>query len=566
MKWWGWGAENVEFSLAKRPKFIKWAEGKLKATLKKTPYVPVIEKCELPNENNTQEQFKAICEKFGLEANVVKTDKHTRMLNTYGKSYPDLIRARRGNFLNAPDVVVYPRNTLEVEQLVQICNENKMNLVPFGGGTNIVGAVEHLSRRRPRVTLNLEKMNQLISVDKHSWSAKLQAGVFGPHMEEQLARHGFSLGHFPDSFQFSTLGGWIATRSAGMQSDAYGKIEDMVLGLQTVTSRGTLQTRPFPAASNGPDLNRVIAGSEGGLGVITEAVMQVHPIPAYKNYVGFLFKNFESGVAAIRELYQEGIYPSMIRLQDEDETEMAFSLREQAEKSSWSDEFKKYYLKVKGFNHPCLMIAGFEGTNDRPAATYEAAKKVLTKGGQSICIGPSVGATWTKHKYDVPYLRDLMNDMNVMCDVSETSTDWANLLPLYKKVKASVNSLFDSRSTGGFVGCHLSHSYSTGACLYFTWATPIKTDALEEYYAMKSIITDQIVEAGGTLSHHHAVGYEHKAAMKKELGLTGITLLSDLKKAWDPNDIFNTGKHLSYEIVQGTLTPLHPGYEVDLSP
>lgn len=561
MKWWGWGAENIEFSLAKRPKFLKWAEGKLNIQLKKTPFVPQIEKCIVPDQSDTQRGFDNLCSKAGLRSDLTKNDKHSRMLNTYGKSYPDLIRARQGNFRNAPDVVVYPESTAEVEALVQICNEQKMNLVPFGGGTNIVGAVEHITRSRPRVTLNMEKMNKLLSVDPYSWTAEIEAGVFGPHMEAQLAEKGFSLGHFPDSFQFSTLGGWIATRSAGMQSDAYGKIEDMVLGLQTVTARGTLQTRPFPATSNGPDLNRIITGSEGGLGVITKAVMQVHPVPAYKNYVGFLFKNFESGVNAIRNLYEEGIYPSMIRLQDEDETEMAFSLREQAEKSSWSDEFKKFYLKSKGFTRPCLMIAGFEGTNDRPAATYEAAKKLLTKGGQSICIGPSVGATWTKHKYDVPYLRDLMNDMGVICDVSETSTTWANLLPMYRKVKATVNGLFQNRSTGGFVGCHLSHSYGSGACLYFTWATPIKTDALAEYYEMKSTITDHIVDAGATLSHHHAVGYEHKAAMKKELGATGILLLSDLKKAWDPNDIFNTGKHLSYEVIQGSLTPRHPGYE-----
>jgi alkyldihydroxyacetonephosphate synthase len=291
----------------------------------------------------------------------------------------------------------------------------------------------------------------------------------------------------------------------------------------------------------------IICGSESGLGIITKAKMQVHPVPVYKNYVGFLFKNFQSGFDAIRELYQEGIYPSMIRLQDEDETEMAFNLREQEPNGgSWLEEFKKMYLKSKGFTRPCLMIVGFEGSNNRPASQYEAAKKVLLKGGRSICAGPSVGVAWSKHKYDVPYLRDLMIDMGVICDVNETSTNWGNLMPLYKKVKAKAQEIFKEKFDGGFVGCHLSHSYSTGACLYFTWAAPFKRDELEDYYYLKHAITECIVEAGGTLSHHHAVGYEHKPWMQKELGTVGTSLLHDLKKAWDPNDIFNTGKHLSY--------------------
>ncbi len=548
MKWWGWGAETYEFSTAKRPKFLKWATSKLKVDLTRKTFQPVLEKCDLPSQDDAQKYVADLYQKAGVREGSVHTDTLTRVLNTYGKSYPDLIRARRGNFSNAPDVVLYPESSEEVERIVEVSNSKKMNLVPFGGGTNIVGAVEHLTHSRPKITLNTQKMTKLLSLDPYSWVAEMEAGVLGPKMEEQLAAQGFSLGHFPDSFQFSTLGGWIATRSAGMQSDAYGKIEDMVLGLETVTARGVLKTRPFPATSNGPSLNQILCGSEGGLGIITKAKMQVHPIPKYKNYVGFLFKNFEAGVNAIRGLYQLGIHSSMIRLQDEDETEMAFSLREQEEKSSWSDEFKKYYLKSKGFSRPCLMIVGFEGPNDKLDAVYKDAKAHLTRGGQSICIGPSVGVTWAKHKYDVPYLRDLMIEMNVICDVSETSTSWENLLPLYRRVKASVHDLFKDRTSGGFVGCHLSHSYTTGACLYFTWAAPVLKEELEEYYYLKHNITEQIVQAGGTLSHHHAVGYEHKPWMQKELGHVGTSLLNDLKKAWDPNDIFNTGKHMSYEL------------------
>jgi alkyldihydroxyacetonephosphate synthase len=386
-------------------------------------------------------------------------------------------------------------------------------------------------------------MHRVLSVDEASQTATIEGGALGPKLEEDLQRRGWSLGHHPDSFEFSTLGGWLATRSAGMQSDAYGKIEDMVVALRLVTPTGTITTRPAPRGATGPDLNQMAVGSEGVLGVITEATMRVHRNPAVRAYHGFLFPTFEAGFAAIAECVTGGFPPSLCRLSDARETELAFHMKrpDTGLKGMVTGAFKRY-LAGRGYGAPCLMIAGFEGNPEAVNALRAGAFRMLKK-HQGFHLGSKVGDSWSREKYNIPYLRDWVMDYGVMADVGETSTVWSNVLPLYHAAKKALEDRFRADNKGFYLGCHVSHTYKTGCSLYFTFAahmTPGKE--LEEYYRYKGLITETYVTHGGTLSHHHAVGIEHQPWIEREITPTGVRALRGLKAALDPDGIMNPGK------------------------
>ncbi|HEY7027113.1 MAG TPA: FAD-binding oxidoreductase, partial [Gemmatimonadales bacterium] len=299
MKWWGWGDEQTEFDISDKPElwpFIRESVG-ISGEGDRTPPVQFDDlTLPLPRINSA---FRAALGGT-LGGDRLFTNKRERLVHAYGKSFRDLWRIRRGIVEAAPDGVIYPETEAEVATLIAAAADHDVVLIPFGAGSNIAGCVEAAhDERRMVVALDLRRMDQVLELDAESGTARIQAGVMGPHMEQQLNAQGFTLGHFPDSFLFSTLGGWIATRSAGMQSDRYGKIEDMVVALRMVTPSGTIETRTVPRSSNGIDVKHLCIGSEGTLGVITEAVMQVHRIPEIRLPYGYLFPDFEEGVNAI---------------------------------------------------------------------------------------------------------------------------------------------------------------------------------------------------------------------------------------------------------------------------
>jgi len=542
MKWWGWGKAEYSFPMDNKPSLWPWIQNKL-GLHGATPIAPVPrEKIRLPPSRIHADFLRKLEAIFKPEQ--LSTDEDERLLHSYGKSYPDLFRVRRGEIQRAPDLVCLPESHEQVERLMELAHAEGVCVIPFGGGTNIVGGIEPLERgQRTVVTLDLRRMNRVLSVDPYSMTATIQAGALGPELEAQLEAQGFSLGHYPDSFEFSTLGGWLATRSAGMQSDAYGKIEDMVVSLRLVTPRGTLTTRLTPASSAGPDLNRMVVGSEGTLGVITEATMRIHRAPAVKDYRGYLFRSFEDGVNAIHESLDRGFVPSMIRLQDTGETELAFHLKSPKRGlEAWVQAQVKKYLKAKGYTSPCILLVGFEGDADALVTTRRGAVAIIKKHG-GFSLGSGVGKTWSADKFNVPYLRDFIMDYGCMVDVSETAAVWSKVLPLYRNTIAAIKSQFDQEGLPGYVGCHISHTYPTGACLYFTYAAKQKPgEELEQYYGYKSLVTNVFLQSGGTLTHHHAVGYEHKPWMLEEVSATGLEALRALKTALDPQGILNPGK------------------------
>jgi len=545
MKWWGWGDPNLTFPMADKPTLWPWVKEKLGITSAIPTANPVgFASIELPPTRAGTKLLDEIRTILGPDQ--ISLQPLDRLQHSYGKSFPDLFRVRNGIVSRAPDAVLFPDSHEQVESLVKLAQKLDFCLIPFGGGTNIVGGINpQADDTRPMMTLSLRNMNRLISIDRESRTATIQAGALGPKLESDLAEHGHSLGHFPDSFEYSTLGGWLATRSAGMQSDAYGKIEDMVVSIKIVTPSGTIVTKPVPASSAGPDLNRFMVGSEGILGVITEATMRVHKTPAVRDYRGYLFKSFEDGVRGIQECLDRGFTPSMIRLQDSGESELAFNMRAPKRGiEGWLQNRVKGWLRLRGYIEPCILIVGIEGGDVSTAVTLPHSRKILKSHG-GFSLGKSVGDTWSKDKFNIPYLRDYIMDYGCMADVAETSTLWSYVLPLYAATIEAVKARFRQEDGTGFIGCHISHTYKTGACLYFTFAArQPEGKELEHYYGYKRLVTDMIMSLGGTLSHHHAVGTEHRPWMTLEVSPAGLQALHALKASLDPKGVLNPGKLL----------------------
>jgi alkyldihydroxyacetonephosphate synthase len=545
MKWWGWGDPHLKFPMADKPKLWPWVVHKLGIVSASPTAVPVDLASIRIAPSQADSQLLAELRRI-LQPEQITLDPLERLLHSYGKSFPDLFCVRNGIVTRAPDAVLLPDSSQQVEALVKLADRRNFCLIPFGGGTNIVGGINPATQdERPMLTLSLRNMNRLISVDRESRTATIQAGALGPQLEADLAERGHSLGHYPDSFEYSTLGGWLATRSAGMQSDVYGKIEDMVVSIKMVTPSGTIVTKAVPASSVGPDLNRLMVGSEGILGVITEATMRIHKTPAVKDYRGYLFRSFEDGVRGIQECLDDGFAPSMIRLQDSGESELAFNMKAPSQGlGGWIENRVKGWLRSRGYIEPCILIVGFEGEQKSIAATRRSAIRILKRHG-GFSLGTSVGRTWSKDKFNIPYLRDYIMDYGCMADVAETSTVWSKVLPLYTGTVEAVKARFREEDGTGYIGCHISHTYKTGACLYFTFAArQPKGRELEHYYEYKRLITDTILRLGGTLSHHHAVGIEHRPWMDQEVSPAGLQALQALKTALDPKGVLNPGKLL----------------------
>jgi alkyldihydroxyacetonephosphate synthase len=479
-----------------------------------------------------------------LQSEYIKSDFYERLIHTYGKSFRDLWRIRNGIISHTPDLVCYPQSEEHVQAIINAANQFDVVVIPFGGGSNIAGCVEPREHQgRMVLSLDMKYMNRVIEVDRYSMLARIQAGSLGPDMEKQLNEHGMTLGHFPDSFEYSSIGGWVATRSAGMQSDKYGKIEDMVIALRMVTPRGVIVTRTVPKSSNGIGINHLCVGSEGILGVITEVTVQVHRIPAKKEFHGYLFPSFEKGIAAIYEASSQNVMPSMTRLNDADKTALSFAYKT---KSSFFQDVVsrgiKFYLKyIKKLNmeQVCLMLVAFEG-NDIPSQLKKINGIYKKMGG--LHLGTSPGKAFEKAKFDFPYFRDFIMDYGISADVAETATTWKNILPLYYDTQKAIKQAIVETGSLPWCGCHMSHTYKTGASLYFTFAFKQSNDVIKQYLHVKKAAEDAFIRFGGTFSHHHAVGWEHAPWMIDDISMTGVEAIQGVKATLDPKNIMNPGK------------------------
>jgi len=548
MKWWGWGVEGSQFNISDKPELWPFVDDILGINGEVQSTLPVsFDSITMPEQTLNQAFLDLMTDELGQE--YCFTDKKERLIHAYGKSFRDLWRIRHGIVAAAPDCVVYPESELDVVTIVRAAQQHDVVIIPFGGGSNIAGCLDAQGNGRMVVSLDMKRMNRVLEVDKTSNTAHIQSGALGPEMEVQLNAEGVTLGHFPDSFEYSTLGGWIATRSAGMQSDKYGKIEDMVVALRMVTPSGTIVTRKVPKASNGIDINHICIGSEGILGVITEATMQVHQLPECRAFYGYIFPDFESGIAAVQECVEQDCAPVITRLNDAGKTALSFAYKSKSSglKSLLSKLLKWYLRAIKKYDlsRICLMLTAFEGTKTNYKQQKKMVNTIYKKHG-GINLGTEPGKTFERGKYDFPYLRDYVMDRNIMADVSETATVWSNILPLYYKSYKAIEAAIRETGYKPFVGCHISHTYHTGASLYFTFGCLQKSELeLEQYLYIKKAAEDAFIQNGGSLSHHHAVGTEHLPWIEEDISATGIKAVQALKDGLDPASVMNPGKIIS---------------------
>jgi alkyldihydroxyacetonephosphate synthase len=547
MKWWGWGNEGVGFTHEDKPALAPFIAQAIDVDVRRKVAAPVrFEELPIPDPALPAELRADLDEAVG--ASFVSTDALDRVVHARGKSLRDLIRQRRGDLPRLPDAVVRPGGEEEVAGLLQAAVRADAVVIPFGGGSSISGSLEApAGETRPVISVDLERLDRVLDIDRSSRLARVQAGVFGPRLEEQLEARGYTFGHFPDSFTHSTLGGWIATRSSGMQSDRYGDIADMVKGLRVVTPSGMLVTRPVPATSTGPSVRQMVLGSEGRLGIITEATVQVRRIPERRVILGYLFPTFAAGLAAMQDLAASEHSASVTRVSDAHETQFSFAMRVNPTLMDklQSLALRTYLQRRRGFDidQMCLAFIGYEGSERHVRAERRAVGKLVKRHG-GLCIGSGPGVLYDQKKFDIPYIRDFLLDRGAPGDVSETATTWSELLPLYDAVVGAANGAFTQLGIRGYLMCHLSHSYHAGACLYFTFAFKASSEArmLAEYEVVKSAIQQAFVDNGGTLSHHHAVGTEHAQWLEEDISAPGVAMLTALFEGTDPGRHLNPGK------------------------
>lgn len=481
-----------------------------------------------------------------LPEDAVRTSRFERVTHAVGRSLPDLLRLRRGALHSAPDAVVYPDNAEQVAAVLAVAAEIGVAVVPFGGGTSVVGGVEATSGPGQTAVLALDttKLDALLAFDPLSRTATFGAGIDGPALERALADHGFTLGHFPQSFEQSTLGGWIAARSSGQQSDGYGGIDELLVSVRMITPAGEVRTVSLPRSAAGPDLHELVLGSEGTLGVIVEATVRVRAAPRARDFRGALFRNFEDGLEACREIACVRPGLSMARLSDAAETELSELLHRDPSKVLDLGRLVLGAAGRAGYGAGrCFFLYGAEGADDVRPAMRRARAAVRARRG--LPLGRRPGSAWLRGRFRAPYLRDLLLDYGVAVDTFESAFTWSRIGAAREYVLSGVRRAAEAHAGSGIAMSHLSHSYETGACLYFTLLYPLDADReIEQWRAIKRDVTDAIVAAGGTLSHHHGVGIDHAPWLAAEKGELALEALRAVKRRLDPKGTMNPGKLL----------------------
>ena len=461
-------------------------------------------------------------------ADYCRASDRDRLLRSGGKSTLDLLRCKDFDCRDAPDAVLLPGDDEAVAQILKYCSQHGIAVVPFGGGTSVVGGLAPLRGEFAAViSLDMRRFNRLLNLDEISAEAELQAGVTGPQAERLLGEHGFSLGHFPQSFEFASIGGFAATRSSGQNSAGYGRFDDMITGLRMITPAGVVNLGRAPASAAGPDLRQLLIGSEGVFGVITQVRLRIHRIPEALRYEAWSFPDFSAGATALRAVTQQETGPTVIRLSDEAETAVNLATTEA--------------IGEKQATGGCLAITVFEGSQEHVASRHTETQAVLAAHG-GTSLGAELALAWQHGRFGAPYLRDSLLTSGALCETLETATTWANIAALKASVTQALTTALAESGTPALVLCHISHVYPTGASLYFTVVAGQREDPIAQWQAAKAAASDAIMAAGATITHHHAVGTDHRRWILDEVGEVGVQLLRAVKATLDPAGILNPGK------------------------
>jgi alkyldihydroxyacetonephosphate synthase len=472
---------------------------------------------------------------LGLEN--VRDDRESRLRRTGGKSYLDLLRRRSGDATDAPDAVLTPADTAQTAALLELCTRHGVVVVPFGGGTSVVGGLSGTDvDDRPVVVVDLSRMAGVVSVDVPSSLVTAGPGMRGPALEDALAEHDLTLGHLPQSWEFATLGGYAATRSAGQASTGIGRFDELVTGLTLATPTGVLELGHAPASAAGPDLLGLALGSEGTLGVITEVTVRVRPRPRTEEYEGWSFRSWAAGLAALQRLARHDLLPDVVRLSDPDETRANLMLAGGA-----GARALRGALRGRGHGDGCLLVVGWQGLPTIVRARQRAATSLLREDGGKRA-GTRVGESWERHRFEAPYLRDRLLDVGLLVETLETAATWSALPTVYDAARRALREALSTPGTQPLVMTHLSHGYATGGSLYLTVLADRDDDLpIQQWLTAKRAATDAVLAAGGTLTHHHAVGADHRPWLDREIGPRGVDVLRAVKATLDPAGICNPG-------------------------
>jgi alkyldihydroxyacetonephosphate synthase len=527
MKWWGWGDPE------RRMELPETAVGAIREELGVEPgdasQRAELDQVSLPDPRPIPEAVRSA-------AAEVTTGVEDRLRRSAGRSYPDLVRLRSGRLEAAPDAVISPVDPGEVAAVLEACAREGVAVIPYGGGTSVVGGLEaDAGEHSAVVSLDLAGLRR-VDLDRTSLTARLGPGLRGPEAEAALGELGVTLGHFPQSYEQATIGGYAATRSAGQASSGYGRFDELVTAIELTAPAGTLQTRDVPHTAAGPALRELVLGSEGTLGVITDVACRVRPAPELRTYEGWMAADFESGREIVRELAQQHELPDVVRLSDEEETRVSLNL-------SGAPGLRKRaldaYLGLRRRAGGCLVICGWEGEREAVRRRSSLAGRRLRAGG-AVPLGSSAGRAWERSRYDGPYLRDELLELGVLVETLETAHTWSRLGELYSGVQGALRRALGERS---LVYCHLSHAYADGASLYYTFLTRARRgEELDQWRAAKAAACEAIVAAEGTITHHHAIGRDHAPYMPAEVGEVGLDALRAVKERLDPAGIMNPGK------------------------
>ena len=522
MAWNAWGDPDLAKPLSAGIRSL--LEQALGITGEETP-PPGIEEVRLTPSALSEEHRAGLAAIVGEHH--LRTGDRDRLLHAGGKSTPDLLR-RREMQQDAPDAILLPGTDDEVAAILDYCTRQRIAVVPFGGGTSVVGGLDPIRGEFGAVvTLDLRRFDALHWLDEVSGEAELGAGLPGPEAERLLGERGFSLGHFPQSFRFATLGGFAATRSSGQNSAGYGRFNDMLRGIRVITPAGVLDVGRAPASAAGPDLRELFAGSEGTFGVITRVRVRVHPVPESVRYEAWSFPDFAIGAAALRAAVQTGTGPTVLRLSDEVETGINLATT--------------HSIGEQTVTGGCLAITVFEGTPAHAESRHaETSALLAAHGGTSL--GEAPARAWEQGRFDAPYLRDSLITAGALCETLETATSWSNVPALKAAVTDALTTALTASGTAALVMCHISHLYPTGASLYFTVVAAQRGDGIAQWGDAKAAAAEAIMANAGTITHHHAVGVDHRPWMSDEIGELGVSVLRAVKRTLDPAGILNPGK------------------------
>jgi len=453
-------------------------------------------------------------------------DVHARASHALGKSYPEVVQGFRGRFQHPPDFVASPRSDAEIEQVLEWCSAERVAAIPFGGGTSVVGGVrpEVPSYCNGAISVDLRRLDRLLELDPVSRSARIQAGACGPRLEEQLAEHGFTLRHFPQSFEYATLGGWLATRAAGHFATLWTHIEDLTESVRAITPVGVWESRRLPGSGAGVSPDRMLCGSEGTLGVIADAWLRVLPRPIHKRSAAVAFESFSLGVDCVRALSQSGLHPANCRLIDAREAR----------------------LTMAGDGSRALLVLGFESADhpvdlamDRALELCREHRGEISERRGGADGGADAVGSWRQAFLGAPYMRDLFVASGVLSETFETAITWERFPAFHERVIGVAQEMLGEH---GQVSCRFTHVYPNGPAAYFTVIAPARRgEEVEQWWAIKRAVSDTIIDAGGTITHHHAVGRDHRPWYDRQRPEPFAAALRGAKAAVDPGGVMNPG-------------------------